>query len=52
MKPVEVLLLFTVGSVCGRVAAERKLAYVTVVSNVSYKATEAMLTPDFHLIFR
>ncbi|XP_013866166.1 lysosomal acid phosphatase isoform X2 [Austrofundulus limnaeus] len=31
MKPVEVLLLLTVGSVCGRVAAERKLAYVSVL---------------------
>ncbi|XP_017292782.1 lysosomal acid phosphatase [Kryptolebias marmoratus] len=31
MKPAEVLLLFTVGSVWGQVAAERKLAYVTVL---------------------
>lgn len=38
MKPAQVLLLFTVGSVCARAAAERKLAYVTVVSKVSYKA--------------
>ncbi|XP_037552494.1 lysosomal acid phosphatase [Nematolebias whitei] len=31
MKPASVLLLLTVGSVCGQAAAERKLAFVTVL---------------------
>lgn len=42
MKPSAVLLLLTVGSVCRQAAAERQLAFVTVVSSLRYIcATEA-----------
>lgn len=45
MVSVAVVFLLTVGSVCGKTAAERQLVYVTVVSIITNKcnATEAVL---------
>lgn len=37
MGSVAVLFLLTVGCVCGKAAAERQLAYVTVVSIITNK---------------